>query len=132
MADVTQFKFGESNRTKVGTFSIDTTTATGTQAITGVGFVPQVCIFFATDSQAAGESSWGMDDGSGENCVYDSHNGTANTYTSIATISIRDLQSAANYYSGEVQSFDSDGFTITWTKNGSPTGTLIIKFIAYA
>lgn len=33
-------------------------------------------------------------------------------------------ESSGNTYAGAVKSFDSDGFTITWTKSGSPTGTL--------
>ena len=33
------------------------------------------------------------------------------------------LVSVGNSVAGKVDSFDSDGLTITWTKTGSPTGT---------
>jgi hypothetical protein len=30
---------------------------------------------------------------------------------------------------GVVSSWDSDGFTIMWTKSGTPTGTLTVNFL---
>jgi len=130
MADKTRYNYGgDYNRFKLGTFSIATTTASGTQAITGVGFTPASCIFIAVQHGVIGELSWGMDDGTNE-CVYDYYNTTADTYETSSTASIFDNHSSGNTYAGVVNSFDSDGFTIGWTKTGSPTGSLVVLYLA--
>src|SRR3990167_872596 len=46
----------------VGSFTRDSSTASGSQTVTGVGFVPSSIIFFATPAQA-GEASWGFTSG---------------------------------------------------------------------
>jgi hypothetical protein len=40
-------------------------------------------------------------------------------------------KAASDYQEGIVTSFDPDGFTITFTKNGSPTGTMTVVYIAF-
>lgn len=40
-------------------------------------------------------------------------------------------QAAADYQSFIISSMDSDGFTLAYTKSGSPTGTLAASFIAF-
>lgn len=132
MADVTQRKYGEANRVYSGSTTRNTTTATGTQAITGVGFKPQAIVFFVCQNDAAGEASWGVDDGASHHLIFDYHNTTANAYYHDDVLSIRCWQGSSDYYDGKLDSFDSDGFTVHWTKTGSPTGTITIAYIAYA
>lgn len=132
MADVTTYKFGEYNQFKVGNFTIDTTTATGTQAVTGVGFTPTACVFIAVEHNVVGEMSTGMDDGSSPQYLTDRFNLTADAYAGGSSYSIIDWQTGVNYYFGKINSLDSDGFTIGWTKGGSPTGTLTVVYMAVA
>lgn len=127
-----QFKFGEKNKVYSGYLNIDSATATGTQAITGVGFTPQVIIIFGGNAGVGvGSASWGLDDGT-SHVIYDQHQIAANTYKVSTSIAIYDVHSSGNTYTGIINSFDSDGFTIGWTKTGSPTGTLRYEYIAYA
>jgi hypothetical protein len=42
----------------------------------------------------------------------------------------RTALSGGNYQTCKVTSFDSDGFTVTWTKTGSPTGTATVTYTA--
>lgn len=119
------------SQAKTGNFTRDTSTATGTQAVTGVGFKPIAAVFFATQDSTAGEASWGMDAGSGPNSILDNYSSTANSYAN-GSVSIYDQESTTtNNYQGTVSSFDNDGFTISWTKAGSPTGTLKISYIVW-
>jgi hypothetical protein len=39
--------------------------------------------------------------------------------------------SLGNYYFSNAVSSDADGFTITWTKVGSPTGTAELEYMAF-
>jgi hypothetical protein len=116
---------------KVGSFTIDMTTASGTQAITGVGFQPRAIMFFATCVTTAHVVSSGVDDAATARVMFDYNNISANAWQSANASSITALLSGSDVYSGKVNSFDADGFTIGWTKTGSPTGTLTINYIAF-
>ncbi len=110
----------------VGSTTRDTTTATGTQAVTGVGFQPSAIQFLACQNGSL-EYSDGFDDGTTAECRY--FDGTK--VQADATASIYDYHSSGNTYAGLIDSFDADGFTISWTKTGSPTGTLTVYFLAF-
>lgn len=130
---MTTHKFGEYNQFKVGSFVIDTTTATGTQAITGVGFTPTSCVFLALEGNAVGEMSTGMDDGTTPCNAYDSFNTDGPDYWHYSpSYSIQDAHDTGDYYQGKVNSFDSDGFTIGWNKISAPSGTLTVIYLAMA
>lgn len=122
--------------TKVGGFTRDTTLATGTQAITGVGFRPRSVIFFMAQP-GTGEASFGFSDNnltqtSGENYCVNSRTATsAGTFYSNSA-AIFSYESSGDYYSGSIDTLDSDGFTINWTKTGSPSGTIEIAYLALA
>jgi hypothetical protein len=111
---------------KVGTFTRDTATASGTQAITGVGFQPTNVIFFM-DEDASAEASWGMDNGTTASSVFAQSTGAWNR----AASSIYDYEGGGVNYSGVISAFGADGFTITWTRTSTPTGTLNISYIAF-
>jgi len=113
-------------RFKVGSFTRDTATATGTQSVTGVGFSPKTLIFLALQISSK-EVSWGVDSLSAVG-VIDIEHTTFEYATDV--YSIIDSEASSTRYLGKIQSLDSDGFTIAWTKEGSPTGTLTVYYLA--
>lgn len=115
---------------RTNTFTRDLTTATGTQAITGLGFKPTHVIITANLLGNAA-ASLGFDDAASSTCIYNDHNDSANTWGNSATKSIILATTGAASYQGLIQSMDSDGFTLSWTKNGSPTGTARMNFVAF-
>ncbi len=114
---------------KVGNFTRDVSLASGNQSITGIGFKPSAIIFFAAIGTGTGRASWGFDDGTNFFSVA-SNNTAADAYSYSGSASIYDIASGSADLKGKISSFDSDGFTVAWTKTGSPTGTLVIGFIA--
>lgn len=124
--DGTQFNIqaGKLSR-KVVSFTIDSSTASGTQAVTGVGFKPTSIRVIMGVSGGGSRASIGMSDGSSEGCVYNAHNTSANTWGTASNLIYADSGVGTNY-AGVISSFDADGFTISWTKTGSPTGTLVL------
>lgn len=114
------------SRFKIGSTTRDISTASGTQAVTGIGFAPKAVIFLAV-VQSSTEASWGFDDATTHLSLR-----LQNTiWTNAATESIVYDDNAGKDYSGHISSMDSDGFTITWTKTGLPTGTLQVMYLAF-
>ena len=120
------------NEFYVGTFSRDTTIASGNQAITGVGFQPKAVVFLMCEA-ASTEMSVGFDDGSSGASLRDRSiaSAGANVWYSTGSLSIYDSQGAGvNEYRGAITSMDSDGFTFAWVRDAAPTGTIDIQFLA--
>jgi hypothetical protein len=111
-------------------FTRDTATASGFQGVTGVGFRPKFVKFFGTQGGTS-KACWGADDGSRPRVVADNHGDTADTYAELDTDSLYFVQTSTAQYFGHIDSFDADGFTIDWTRSGTPTGTVNIKFVAF-
>lgn len=132
MADVKKRVYGEKNRFKVGSFTRDTTVASGTQAVTGIGFTPRVCTFFACCGGAVGTLSLGVDNNSSQYAMFDRQTYVSDAYYYWTTSSIQYYDPAAGgkVYRGLVNSFDSDGFTIGWERLGTPSGTLTVIYLA--
>lgn len=114
---------------KVSNFTRDTSLASGSQAITGIGFKPKAIIFFVAQGNSS-EVSWGFSDGSQDHCIFDNHPSISDTYDDSALQSILVNEGSGNFYNGKVNSLDIDGFTMSWVKTGSPTGTLVISYLA--
>lgn len=117
-----------------GAFKVDnfvrlTSTASGTQAITGVGFQPKLVIFFASGG-ADPASSVGADDAIESHSLANNHNETAENFQFVNN-AIRMRYTSGDRYDGEIQSMDSDGFTIIWTKTNSPTLNISAGFAAF-
>lgn len=117
------------NNFYVGTFTRDMTAATGTVAYTGVGFTPSMIIFFGSIGGTV-FSSWGAVQGSNKFSMY-RDDGTADE-TISANYGIIIFTSTGVLQTAEISTYDSDGFTLSWVKTGSPTGTLTVGFIAIA
>ena len=120
----------------IGTFTRDISTADGTQAVTGVGFQPTHIIFKGNVNATAGGFSVGFDDGTTRS-TSGADGSNASTFIaghSTADISIlcRDVAGVSGAsYEGKASSFDADGFTITWNKINSPTGSLVVYYMAF-
>ena len=111
-----------------GTYDMSTT---GTIALTGAGFVPQAAVIFVVEHGASG-ASWALSTiDEADQIVYDFHHSTADTYASNSTLvgTIRD--SATDAYAKLSMAYNSDGVTLTKTKNNSPTGTGYYKILLF-
>lgn len=117
-------------RYTMGTFTRSMTTASGTQAITGVGFKPSLVWFNATGN--ASELSWGWDMQTARMIIYDNQNSVVNTWGKPIVYSIfMEVVGGGTSYEGEILTFDTDGFTIDWFRTGTPTGTIDVNYIAF-
>ena len=114
----------------VGSTTRDISLASGTQAITGVGFKPRY-VHFSVCLNATDAFSTGHDSNTGaRKCAYILDK-TAGLFYVDTSLSIVVYSSANNGYLGYISSFDVDGFTITWQKWNSSTGTAQIAFTAF-
>jgi len=112
---------------KIGTFSRNTATATGTQAVTGVGFKPSRIIFLGYVVGTT-QGLIGFSDGTTDYCItFDSNS----TWTRDLAKALVVYQSAGINYQGEVTAIGSDGFTVSWAKYGAKTGTLQVFYMAF-
>ena len=111
---------------KLVTFSRDTSTASGDQAVTGVGFKPSHVVFLMSYG-AALQASLGFDDGTIHySAGFFNVSNVANS-SPTSTKSIFSVEpTTANQYTGYITALGADGFTITWTKSSSPTFTIVI------
>ena len=114
----------------MGTFSIDTATASGPQEITGLGFKPSKIIFLSSIDSTS-QISIGFDDATLHYGVGNNHGITANTWAYETLYSISLYQTSTAKYQGHVSSMDAGGFTVTWVKVGSKTGIAEIFYMAY-
>lgn len=111
----------------IGTFSYDTTT-TGSVSVTGVGFKPRAIIALAGINGVAG-ASVGFYDSSSYGNLQDGHVDTASTWLMGTAELLTITPSAATNSKITIASFDTDGFTYTKAKTGSPSGTAIVVFM---
>jgi len=115
----------------MGVFSKAMTEASGTVAYTGTGFLP-THIFIqggVTGSKAA--FSVGMDDGTIKRVFTNNSENAAGDFIFRTTDSIDITTASGARQLALVDSFDSNGFTLDWTKVGSPTGTANFTYMAY-
>jgi hypothetical protein len=121
----------------LGTFS--SSNAAASQAITGVGFQPQLVeIFSALGLNAAATSSrkiYGATDGTNqfatESVIITAQN-PSNTFRSFKNTKcvLSHTGGGAIYHEADITSLDADGFTLNWTTIGGAAQTYF--FVAYA
>lgn len=114
---------------KIVNFTRDTSVASGTQAVTGVGFKPAAVIFIAGVSGGGIRASFGFDNLTAAQSIYSlgsAGNFNPDSSNSIGLVSVLNT----DYVLGKISSLDSDGFTVTWTKTGSPTGSCVVIALA--
>ena len=114
---------------KVGSVARDLTTATGTQAVTGLGFSPSAVVFI-TGVNGTAQQSWGFSDGTSDLNFRNNAGGVADATEASSYVAFIET-SVSNFQLAELDSLDADGFTLAWTKGGSPTGTAIVLYMAY-
>ena len=125
------FSCGTSNNTNmfVGNTTRDTSLASGTQAITGVGFTPRACVFLAEIS-ATQQASWGVATAGASNALFSNGLSVADTYSDDQTSAIYLRQAATINAYADVDSFDSDGFTLGWTRDDpGKTGIARLQYL---
>lgn len=114
-----------SNTIKISSFTHDSST-TGAQSVTGVGFQPRSLIFFTSLGSSA-VATTGFDNGTtAEYTVTALSTVAASTSNSIAAI-----VDSSNLNQAKITSLIADGFTVTWSKTGTPTGTSTTLFMAF-
>lgn len=113
---------------KMGTFTRDMTLDTGDVDYTSVGFTPTNIIFIASIPGAASIGSIGFDDGTSHYVAYVD---TIPAYYMTTLFSIAIFSGAADSQAAKIKNFLSNGFTLTWTKGNSPTGTATVYYIAF-
>ena len=117
-------------QSKVILFTRDATTADDTVGYTGVGFKPKTIIFTWAQASGANGLYWGMgmsgDDLTGSSVANNKTGVVADHDQSSGTIiNVRTGGSVvSDRVVGALDSYDTDGFTISWTKVGTaPSGT---------
>jgi hypothetical protein len=114
----------------LGSLTRDLTASSGDVSYTGVGFTPKAVIFFGTVDGAAA-MFFGMSTGASTNKgLFDRQLVSAATWGVTGTLAIYNVQGSGNEHYAKIKSFDADGFTLTWTKVSSPTGTLKVYYLA--
>lgn len=112
----------------IGSFTRDVS-LTADQAVTGVGFKPKLVIFVGSVN-ASNKSCIGASNVTANGCMFTPAAGVAGNYSTATTACIAAVTDSSNNNLGVLLSLDSDGFTIDWTKTGTPTGTLTCFWIA--
>ena len=109
---------------KVVSTTRDSAAASGAVAITSVGFKPS-SVFALLVLTAGGESSIGFSDGTTSRCITTLYTAIGK-YVPVSFLAQYSPLGGAGDMTVAVQSFDSDGVTLYFTKNSSPTGTVQI------
>jgi hypothetical protein len=111
---------------KVGTFNRDLAAASGDVAYSGVGFRPSAILFMFSKAGST-TVGWGFATPAavGNTACYG-----ANVWASDQTNALRAYVDASNAQRMTIASWDADGFTATWTKDTSPTGTINVTYLA--
>jgi hypothetical protein len=100
------------------------------QGVTGIGFRPSSVIFLANVNTGGGNASIGFGNLTQDKCIMNVNEQTPDAW-SRATVSAFVMLGAAAENSFTVTSLDIDGFTVTWSKSGTPTGTARTMFMAF-
>jgi hypothetical protein len=112
---------------KVITSTRNMTTDSGDVAYTGVGFKPSAILAFA-GMPSENTPVFGFADASSKiNMPYNANTTSWDINTSWFFVVL--AGSSSNYQGAVIKTLDADGFTLTWTKVGSPTGTALLGFL---
>lgn len=115
---------------KIGSFTRDLSTASGTSTTTGLGMQPKAVSFISGINSSTIAQSWGADDGTNSYALYNGNSGVAGQFGMLTGDSIVLIANGTSFNVAKIASFIPDGFTIAWTKTGAPTGTAIVGYNA--
>lgn len=113
-------------KSKIITSTRDMTAANGDVAYSGVGFQPSAVIALCTINGSWPFSVGFADSAGAEMAIANSDNADM-MYGRTALCWLQTGSGVAQ--SAVLKQYDSDGFTLTWAKNGSPTGTGQLYFL---
>jgi hypothetical protein len=99
----------------------DMSAASGSVSYTGVGFRPS-CIYAFGGSITDQTVSWAMSNGSLHGCQFTDNTGT---WVNTTSFFLRIYQ-GANRQDCSFTSFDADGWTLNWTKVGTPAANTAV------
>lgn len=104
---------------KLITITRDLSLATGSVAYAGVGFTPtSLQIIGVVDSTASGSQGCADSTLAGSSVTSMAGGTRYNWATQPFAMAI----DGSNYQAATLTSYDADGFTLSWTKTGAPTG----------
>lgn len=108
----------------MGALTRDMAATDGNVSYTGVGFVPKKITFYGNIDSTVGYTIGATIGSSSTNnrCMY-TLNASSTTLRQTASQCIFLYTGVGTYQAATLVSFDSDGFTLAWSKGGSPTGT---------
>lgn len=110
-----------------GVITREASGSTESVAYTGVGFQPDGIIFFMRFASSATPYSIGADDATNRFSVRQT---SAPGTSTDSTYSIYYDNTGGSYQRGNISAFGADGFTISWEKGSSPSGTMTIFYLA--
>ena len=120
----------DGTRSQIVQVQYDIATADGNLTIDGAGFAPETVSVFATVS---GTPKWCFGMGTKAD---DDYRCTVNNYNNSADNAAPESQIVSVYTGNEptmaqadIDSWDADGITLSWTKTRSPTGTVNMYFM---
>ena len=111
---------------KIITATRDLTAASGDVSYTGVGFTPTAIMIIAA-IQNTTKINVAMADSSKTLTGLYAYANNGFFIDALVDFEIDGL----NKQTFIIKSYDADGFTLTWTKTGSPTGTASLKFLCF-
>lgn len=121
---------GAMSTAKVGFFSRDNTLADGTQTITGVGFTPKALVFMSA-THATAYASWGLGSTGILGGVIQAESGSFyEVYGDASSGKVVTSSQGVPGNTAQLTTIGTDGFTVTWAKSGSPSGTTKVYYLA--
>jgi len=115
---------------KIGSFTRDMTLANAPVAYTGIGFKPRLVIFIGGFTGGGNTAFVGATDGVSNVVIYNNHLNSADSWVMSVDGNTYIIQAAGAAQTSVISSLDTDGFTLSWTKIGSPTGTATVGYVA--
>jgi hypothetical protein len=120
---------------KTGTFTRNSGSASGTQAITGVGFRPSTIIFFAAIDSVSCQGI-GFTDATNGRCVWiDNVYGSGGASYAVAIYYLRTIAGNGASHTAVISSMDADGFTLNWTRtnigSGGTGNNITVNYLAF-
>ena len=114
-------------KTKIKSETKDMTEASGDVSYTGYGFKPDALVVFACIDGAVDVVSWGVaDEALADEAIQQLYDPKFADAPSLVFLT----QGLAVRQDGVLKSFDADGFTLTWTKNGATSGSAKMTVLA--
>lgn len=128
---ITRDNYPEAATDGIGAFTRNLAAVSGSQSVTGLGFKPTTIEFFGavdTGNERFNGGASLTNSGYVNRCLTFGGTGAA---TSSSDCIRAERGGAGNEQRAVLASFDADGFTLTWTKVGSPPANdLVVNFIA--